>query len=85
MGCSNFGIIYARNKSTKHSFPAFTRPYVTPRVDPEQRQSLMDMNPSLTAAADPLCPHSARLRETPHGSARRIVLSRHFIYSYLPL
>jgi hypothetical protein len=80
-----FGTLCKQNKSTKHPFQAFFRPYVTPRVDPKQRLLLMDKNPSLTAAFDPLCPHSAKLQETPHGSAGRIVASRHVIYSYLPL
>jgi hypothetical protein len=85
MVCSKFGMLCEQNKSTKHSFQAFFRPYVMPRVDPEQRRLLMDKNPSLTAASDPVCPHSAKLQETPHGSAGRIVASRHVIYSYLPL
>lgn len=75
LGCTTIGRFYARHKSTKHSFPTFSRPYATPGADPEQRRSLMGKNPSLTAASDPparIVPGSGEL-----GTAAREGLSHH--------
>jgi hypothetical protein len=89
LGHTNIVSLSARHKSTKHSF-SFSRQCPAPEVDPEPGRSLMDENPTLTAAPDP----TARLApgygggggHPPPTIARGgIVASRPVIYSYLLL
>lgn len=85
-GDTNIVILSTRHKSTKHSF-SFSRRCPALHVDPEPGRSLMDENPTLTAAPDPTARLVPGFRGTPtsHNSAGGIVASRHVIYSYLPL
>jgi hypothetical protein len=72
LGHTNIVSLSARHKSTKHPF-SFSRQCPAPQVDPEPGRSLMDENPTLTAAPDPTARQCRATGGTPtsHDSARR--------------